>query len=352
METVVQTPPAEPELHLLTDWGETGGAARRRKAAVGTVLVHIALIGLLMAVPASVMMPPDNPFHEVEPLVMPLAPTPLTQKAPNRGKVMAEFQVQPSAPRPKLQAPVGPPPQPHQIPRPAVIPQAPAPQTSAQVKLPDAPAMVAQVKPQVKSDLPGLGQIPVPPPQIQTEEKPKLELENAPRRPQQAVPTGRVPMPSTSVEQTVQGMMHGQGLGGPVRVGDDGAFDSTVYGGINSPPAPGIQGAGLELRSDPMGVDFRPYLQAILAVVRRNWMAVLPESARMGLRGKVALQIAIVRDGSVARLVYSERSSSHALDEAAVAGVSASNPLPPLPPEFKGERIVVQFNFVYNMPRR
>jgi TonB family protein len=348
METVVQTPPAEAELHLLTDWGETGAAERRRKAAVGTILVHIALIGLLMAVPASVMMPPDSPFHEIAPLVMPLEPTPLTQKAPNRGKVMAEFQVQPSAPRPKLQAPVGPPPQPHQIPRPAVIPQAPAQQTSAQVKLPDAPAMVAQVKPQVKNDLPALGQIPVPPPQIQTEEKPKLALENAPRRPQQVVPTGRVPMPSTSVEQTVQGMMHGQGLGGPLRIGDDGAFDSTVYGGINSPPAPGVQGAGL----DPMGVDFRPYLQAILAVVRRNWMAVLPESARMGLRGKVALQIAIVRDGSVARLVYSERSSSHALDEAAVAGVSASNPLPPLPPEFKGDRIVVQFNFVYNMPRR
>lgn len=352
METVVQTPPDEAELHLLTDWGETGAAERRRRAAVGAVLVHVALIGLLMAVPASVMTPPDIPIHEITPLVIPLEPTPLTQKAPNKSKVMAEFQVQPSAPRPKLEAPPGPPPRPRQVPRPAVIPQAPAPQNSAQVKLPDAPAMVAPPRPPVKNDLPALGQVPVPPPQIQTEEKPKLTLENAPRRPQQVVPTGRVPMPSTSVEQTVQGLTRGQGLGGPVRVGDGGAFDDTVYGGINSPPAPGVPGAGLELKSDPMGVDFRPYLQAILAVVRRNWMAVLPESARMGLRGKVALQIAIVRDGGVSRLVYSEKSGSHALDEAAVAGVSASNPLPPLPPEFKGDRIVVQFNFVYNMPRR
>jgi TonB family protein len=101
-----------------------------------------------------------------------------------------------------------------------------------------------------------------------------------------------------------------------------------------------------------MGVDFKPYLLQVLAIVRRNWTAVMPESVRMGLRGKVALQLAIVRSGDVAHLVYADRSGSRALDEAAVAGVSASNPLPPLPAEFKGERIVVQFNFVYNMPRR
>jgi TonB family protein len=353
METVVQTPPAEAELHLLTDWGEIGAAGRRRKAAIGTVLVHIVFIFLLMVLPASVIVSPDLPVHEVTPLVMPLEPpAQLTQKAANHGKVMAEFQVQPSAPRPRLQAPVAPVPQPRQIPRPAVIPQAPAPKTNAPAPLPDAPPAVATVKPQVRTDLPALGQVPPPPPQIQTEEPPKLTLENAPRRTQPAAPTGRVPMPSSSIGDIVQGMMHGPGAGGPVRVGDDGAFDNTIFGGPNSPPAPGMQGAGLELKSDPMGVDFKPYLQAILAVVRRNWMAVLPESARMGMRGKVALQIAIIRDGSVARLVYAERSGTHALDEAAVAGVSASNPLPPLPPEFHGERIVVQFNFVYNMPRR
>ena len=43
---------------------------------------------------------------------------------------------------------------------------------------------------------------------------------------------------------------------------------------------------------------------------------------------------------------------SRSLDEAAVAGIGASNPFPPLPTEFKGERIVVQLNFAYNMPRR
>jgi TonB family protein len=101
-----------------------------------------------------------------------------------------------------------------------------------------------------------------------------------------------------------------------------------------------------------MGVDFRPYLMQVLAAVRRNWMAVMPESVKMGLRGRVSIQFAIGRGGAVLKLVYAEQSGTRSLDEAAVAGISASNPFPPLPLEFKGERIVVQLNFAYNMPRR
>lgn len=351
METVVQSPPVEAELHLLTDWGEAGAAQRHRKAAVGTILLHIAVIGILVSLPESILVSPKEQAHPVEPLIMPLVPTPLTQKAPNQGKVLNQFQVQQaSAPRPKLQAPPAPVPAPHERPRPAVIPQAPPPKTVASAPLPEAP-QIGGVKPQIKAELPPLTQAPPPPPQIQAQ-PPKLMLENAggqskapPVRP------GLVPMPRTSVAEAMQDTMHANGFGGRPMVGDPGAFDSTVFGGINAPPSPGIEGAGLELVSDPLGMDFRPYLTQILALVRRNWMAVIPESVHMGLRGKVALQLAIVRDGNVAHLVYAEKSGSRALDEAAVAGVSASNPLPPLPPEFKGERIVVQFNFVYNMPR-
>jgi hypothetical protein len=39
------------------------------------------------------------------------------------------------------------------------------------------------------------------------------------------------------------------------------------------------------------------------------------------------------------------------MDRAAVAGVSASNPFPPLPPEYKGREIRVQFVFSYNLSR-
>jgi TonB family protein len=78
----------------------------------------------------------------------------------------------------------------------------------------------------------------------------------------------------------------------------------------------------------------------------------MPDSVRLGLRGHVSIQFAIGKDGGVLKLVYAEQSGSRPLDEAAVAGISASNPFPPLPTEFKGGRIVLQLNFAYNMSRR
>jgi TonB family protein len=110
------------------------------------------------------------------------------------------------------------------------------------------------------------------------------------------------------------------------------------------------QGSALELKSDPMGVDFRPYLTQILATIRRNWFAVMPESVKLGQRGKVGLLFYVSRAGGVTRMVWAFQSGSDPLDRAAVAAIGASNPFPPLPAEYKGDRIVLQLNFAYNMP--
>jgi TonB family protein len=104
--------------------------------------------------------------------------------------------------------------------------------------------------------------------------------------------------------------------------------------------------------SDPMGVDFRPYLIKILSTVRRNWFAVIPETARLGRQGRVQIQFAVNRDGSVPKLVIATPSGTESLDRAAVAGISASNPFPPLPAEFKGLQVRLQFTFLYNVPAR
>jgi TonB family protein len=143
--------------------------------------------------------------------------------------------------------------------------------------------------------------------------------------------------------------VRGGGSGGLV-VGDSGTGIGGIGEGVNLPPTPGRQGSSLELLSDPMGVDFRPYLIKILASVRRNWWAVMPEAARLGRRGRVGIQFAIARNGSVPKLVIVSNSGTDALDRAAVAGISASNPVPPLPPEYKGDQIRLQFNFAYNQP--
>ena len=133
-------------------------------------------------------------------------------------------------------------------------------------------------------------------------------------------------------------------------VGDAGASNTTIPS-INSAPSPGRPGSNLQLLSDSRGVDFRPYLQHILATVRRNWLATLPESARFGQRGRVLIQFAIDRTGAVPKLVIADSAGIQALDLAAVAAVSASYPFPPLPSDYKGDQIRLQFAFSYNMPR-
>jgi TonB family protein len=206
--------------------------------------------------------------------------------------------------------------------------------------LPEPPKVEAAVKEVPKVELP-----PAPPPQIQPVETPKLAFE-IPSGPPPAVPPGqaRVPVPDTSVSGAIRQAARGGSAGGLV-VGDFGP-------GINLPPSPGSQGSNMQLLTDPQGVDFRPYLIRILASVKQHWLSVMPESVKLGRSGKVAIQFSISRDGGVPKLVIAEASGADALDRAAVAGISASVPFPQLPAEFKGDRIVLQMNFAYNMPRQ
>jgi len=348
METVANQPidaePIDAELHLLTDWGDAGAGTRHRKAALATIAIHVLAVVILFTLPETV-----GPRQALERTITPLIepPTELTQKAPNRSKVTAEFEVRSSAERPRVEMPQAPPAV-HEKPRPLVMPSAPAAKAAAPAPLPEAPRIDTTKEPP-KSELPQFAQVQ---PQIQVAEQPKLTLENAGRAAPSGQVTGRVPMPRSSVTEAIQDEAHGRGVGGPLVVGDPGASDPFVYGGIRQPSTPGVPGANVELKSDPMGVDFRSYLMQVLAAVRRNWTAVMPESVKLGLRGRVSIQFSIGRTGSVLKLVYAEQSGMRPLDEAAVAGISASNPFPPLPAEFKGERIVVQLNFAYNMPRR
>ena len=101
--------------------------------------------------------------------------------------------------------------------------------------------------------------------------------------------------------------------------------------------------------SDTQGYDFGRYLNAVITKVRSNWFSVMPESARLGQKGRVLVRFTIVKDGKVQDLKAVLESGNQALDRAAVAAVQTSNPFPALPDDFKGERIVLQFPFLYNM---
>jgi TonB family protein len=111
----------------------------------------------------------------------------------------------------------------------------------------------------------------------------------------------------------------------------------------------------LDVLSDTMGVDFGPYLARVLHDVKQNWYNLIPESARPPImkKGKVAIEFAILKDGSIRgmRLEDGGSSGDSALDRAAWGGITASNPFPPLPDEFKGQYLALRFHFFYNPDR-
>jgi TonB family protein len=342
MDTVA-SPPVEPELHLLTDWGQADDKERRRKALGATILFHIAGITILFLLPESFFENkhlPDVATH-ITPIFEPL--TKLTQKAPNTTKPTKEFSAEDRPVRPRMTMPSTPVPAPVRASAPAptpqpvrqaVIPQ-PAPPEPAQKTqpLPEPPKVDAAVNaPKVD---PQLGALP-PPPKIEPQEQPKLALQNLSQGPPPVVPPDqrRVPIPDSAIN------LHNLAGGTPRPAVPPSGGDST--------PSEQLP----QLLSDAQGVDFTPYLRQILQTVKRNWQAVMPETVKFGTRGKVSVVLSITRNGQIGKLVFAETSGVESLDRAAVTGVSMSQPFPPLPAEFKGNEIRVQFNFAYNAPKQ
>jgi len=138
-----------------------------------------------------------------------------------------------------------------------------------------------------------------------------------------------------------------------VRQGDSGRVYTPPGGAPQTPGStggPGMQ-PGLSILTPTEGVDFNPYMQRVIAAVKRNWYAIMPESAWMGDKGVVSTTFRINRDGSVPQNEPNlERTSGkQPLDLAALSSIRASNPFPPLPSEFKGPYIELRFVFFYNI---
>ena len=168
-------------------------------------------------------------------------------------------------------------------------------------------------------------------------------------------PTPSLTLPRFSPGKALQDSMHealkdggtaGAQFGGPAPSGGG----STGGGGGGG--GQGYMGGAVEMLTPTEGVDFSNYIARVLASVKRNWYAVMPESARLGDRGKVALQFRIMRNGVVpdAEPVMVGSSGKDPLDRAAVSSIRASTPFEPLPPAFNGPFIELRLIFLYNLP--
>lgn len=300
-------------------------AARLSRAAIFSIAFHVVALIVFLLMPKS-----DYKFRntvrvqfDARQAVKIVAPRlqELTQKNPNQGEVTHELDVRSAmeakpAPRSfRPPAPTGPLNKP-----PSPTPALSAPNVEVVV---DAPEIAGVV---------GTQNVPRP------FEQPKLSLENV-----APAPVGNPsPNPTLKAPKALPGEMAkatkapGGGGGGVFSDGDNG--DPTSVG-------------NMQLLSDPLNIDFKPYMLQVLNMVRKQWFAVIPQIARTGRQGIVVLQFSIDRRGQVPKLVIANTSGTVAFDQAAVASVSASNPFPSLPNEYRGTEIRLQLAFSYNVPR-
>jgi TonB family protein len=332
---------AEPQLHLLLELEAEAARWRRRTLFLFSILIHALMIIFLLVSPdllhrleqligvpiqAEPKQDTQTTYLTFPPeLVKPPLKAPDTnalsdqnRRAQGRSPIVNPFArhapvSQGNTPLPEVAG--GPKPAPPPSPPPAA-PSQPAPNHSGSSPAPSAPPPTeAKLK---LMDVPPAGQ---------SGQGNKLQLPAA--------------TPAEAIRQSLEAAARGRSS-----QGSGGAGDSP---GQFSNPNSNFSTEGPVILSDTRGVDFGPYLRRIVYVVRINWYAVIPESARLGEKGRVSIDFDIQKDGSVPELVVSASSGSLPLDRAAIAGLRASIPFPPLPTEFSGDHLRLRFIFLYNL---
>jgi TonB family protein len=337
------------DLDLLRGLPEARPPSYCYRVLAGSLLVHFFVLLIAIRLPSfAIRTQTEN--RVIRPHVVLYLPRDMmTQKAPNRSKLsksidLADLMATPSQEANKAS------------PSPSVrrfeLPKNNAPQkvTAPPQILPEAPKLALNQAPPapVPGAITGLAVPPPPPAELKRNDSPFQNIgSEAPVNPH---PTLAPPKPG--VENVIKDLAQ-KSAGQNLVITDDNA--STP-----APPVPGSPGsattaqhAAVELESDPQGADFKAYLTRILAIVRANWQHVIPESARMGvLRGRTTLQFIVDREGQIVKVVIADSSGSAPLDQAAVAGLSMSNKLPPLPNDFRGFQVRLAFSFAYNVASR
>jgi TonB family protein len=153
--------------------------------------------------------------------------------------------------------------------------------------------------------------------------------------------------PSQSIQDSLRAAAQNSG---PRPIGGGGRIQGS--GGRGGGGGGGTAFGGLEMLTPTEGVDFQSYLERVYVTVKRNWFAVMPESAELGERGIVVLTFKIMRDGGVPSNdpEIQRNSGKEPLDRAALSSVRASNPFEQLPAQFKGPYIELRYTYLYNIP--
>jgi TonB family protein len=296
---------------------------------VSSVVFHIGLIAAILL--EAKLFPPHAPTQQE----IDLANRQLTWIPPESSY----------SPKPKAQPRPAQPPVVHVDPRVINKMAPPTPQPAPRSEppkreLPDAPAPKIQVTPR---------EVEAPTPKTDPPKAPlKLDTPDMPK-PQ---PGLKLPK-NSSIDDAIHEALKAPSTGGKSgAITGPGPRASGSPGGGPPGHGQGSFGNGYEILTDLQGVNFDDYMHRMLENVRRNWYAVMPQSALLGDRGRVLLRFKIMANGSVPNEDPSREmgSGKEPLDRAAISAIRSSNPFEPLPSAFPGPYIEIRIMFLYNLP--
>ncbi len=237
---------------------------------------------------------------------------------------------------------------------PKVIRQLAPPALAAPAPGPVSPPTIAREQPK---DVPPAPTLPTSLPPAPEPVKPQPHLE--PVKPDQSPTPNGLVLPKFSaagnqIRQSLSDAAHNGGGGSSTIMGPPGRMPGGHgpgggYGGGGQ--GGGEAGAGLTRLTDTQGVDFSNYDMRVYESVKRNWFAIMPESALMGDQGIVMLRFCIRRDGTVIEEepILERPSGKTPLDTAAMGSIRASSPFEPLPAAFSGPCVEYRFMYCYNV---
>ncbi len=331
----------EPQIHLLLELETEVVRWRRRTMFLLSVILHGVLVLILLFSPDLLRRGADalgirltpRPQQETTFLVMPPDLAQRLKEPPNT-PILSDKDRRAQGKSPVIN--------PHGIPMPYSPGNTPLPEIAGG----EPPKLQAPPAPPPLPPGAGVGhnQAPPPPPE-ENNQNAQLHLEDVP---QKSGGGGKSPLelsttsPGDAIRQSLEAAARGRASSGSGEGPGDSPLQFRNFDPNFSTEAPIIL-------SDTKGVDFGPYLARVVYNVRRNWYSMIPVAAKLGQKGRVAIVFEILKDGSVPQLRLIAGSGSDPLDRAAVASIRASNPFPPLPNEFTGEHLVLQFTFLYNM---
>jgi len=106
-------------------------------------------------------------------------------------------------------------------------------------------------------------------------------------------------------------------------------------------PSGGGGAPGVDALAEP---DFGPYMRELQAKIKRNWDPPKSEQSK-----RVVLVFTIAKDGRLLKTRVYKSSGIPSADKAAISAVEYSAPFKPLPREFRGSDIDINFTFDYNV---